>query len=178
LHLLVDAYREIRRRKGVPPARLEAAGYLAPENRKYLSSIEDKLRKWELAGDFHYHGEVDREAKLRFIKSIDVLSVPCSYDEPKGIFLLEAMANGTPVVQPRRGSFPEVVEDTGGGLLVDVDSPQALADGFERLMHDRELARRLGEAGHAAVHREYGIATMARRTCEVYKAVAEPARAL
>ena len=55
---------------------------------------------------------------------------------------------------------------------------QALADGFERLMHDRELARRLGEAGHAAVHREYGIATMARRTCEVYKAVAEPARAL
>ena len=38
------------------------------------------------------------------------MSVPATYDEPKGIFLLEAMAIGVPVVQPRRGAFPEIVE--------------------------------------------------------------------
>ena len=46
------------------------------------------------------------------------MSVPATYDEPKGVSLLEAMACGVPVVQPRRGAFTEIVEKTGGGLLV------------------------------------------------------------
>ena len=61
-----------------------------------------------------------------------MLSVPATYDEPKGIFLLEAMASGVPVVQPRRGAFTEIVEKTGGGLLVAPDDPAALADGLYR----------------------------------------------
>ena len=49
--------------------------------------------------------------------------MPATYDEPKGLTILEAMANGTPVVQPRRGSFIEMVENTGGGILVDPWTP-------------------------------------------------------
>ena len=68
-----------------------------------------------------YHGEVDREEKLAFLRGLDVLSVPATFDEPKGMFVLEAMASGVPVVQPRRGGFIEIVERTGGGLLVERD---------------------------------------------------------
>jgi glycosyltransferase involved in cell wall biosynthesis len=171
LHLLADAYRALRSRPGIPPTRLEAAGYLAPEHRGYLASVEQKLKGWGLAADFRYRGEVDRDAKLRFLKSIDLLSVPCSYDEPKGLFVLEAMANGTPVVQPRHGAFPELIESTGGGLLVEPGSAEALADGFERLIRDRALAASLGAAGHDAVCRNYSIARMAERTVEAYSAV-------
>ena len=76
-----------------------------------------------------------------------MLSVPATYDEPKGMFLLEAMASGVPVVQPRRGAFTEVVEKTGGGLLVTPDDPDSLADGLHALWSDRDRARALGPPG-------------------------------
>ena len=61
------------------------------------------------------------------------MSVPATYDEPKGVSLLEAMACGVPLVQPRRGAFTEIVENTGGGLLVEPDDPQSLADGILKI---------------------------------------------
>ena len=83
-------------------------------------------------GEFEYRGALDRAEKIAFLQALDVLSVPATYDEPKGMFLLEAMANGVPVVQPRRGAFPEIVAKTGGGLIVEPDDPEALADGLSR----------------------------------------------
>ncbi len=54
--------------------------------------------------EFEYRGELDRAAKVAFFHELDVLSVPTTYKEPKGLFLMEAMASGVPVVQPRRGA--------------------------------------------------------------------------
>ena len=78
-----------------------------PSIRPTSTGITSDLNNWGLQGHFEYRGEVDRAQKIDFLRSLDVLSVPATYEEPKGIFLLEAMANGVPVVQPRRGAFPE-----------------------------------------------------------------------
>jgi glycosyltransferase involved in cell wall biosynthesis len=110
---------------------------------------------------------------VAYLGSLDVLSVPAVYEEPKGIFLLEAMATGTPVVQPRRGAFPEVVCRTGGGLIVDADEPEALVDGWLRLWNDPGLARRLGAAGAAGVREHYHVSRMAEEVEKVYRRVAE-----
>ena len=113
--------------------RLDAAGYASPAHQNYRAGVRQTLDKAGLGAEFTYHGVVDRGGKLAFLRNLDVLCVPATYDEPKGLFLIEAMACGVPVVQPRRGAFVEVVERTGGGLLVDHDSPAALAEGFRRL---------------------------------------------
>ena len=132
-----------------PGIRLEAAGYLARAHAPYLEDVKRQLDAAGLAGEFTYHGAVDRDGKLAFLQTLDVLSVPATYDEPKGVFLLEAMASGVPVVQPRRGAFTEIVEKTGGGLLVAPDDPAALADGLYALWQDRAMAATLGERGFA-----------------------------
>ena len=62
------------------------------------------------------------------------------------MFLLEAMASGVPVVQPRRGAFPEIVETTGGGMIVEADNPEALADGLLDAVA-RSRARRRARRG-------------------------------
>ena len=105
------------------------------------------------------------------MRGIDVLSVPATYDEPKGMFLLEAMAAGVPVVQPRRGAFTEVVERTRGGLLVDRDSLDALADGLYALWSDPSLAERLGAAAYDGVRAHYNITQSASRLLDVYGAL-------
>jgi len=171
LHLLCEAYRNLRERPDLPPSTLEAAGYLGPEHKEYLAGIRRKMEEWGLAGEFRYHGELDRAQKIRFLQSLDVMSAPCTYDEPKGLSVLEAMANGVPVVQPRRGSFPEMIENTGGGLLVAPDDPAALADGILSLWQDPALAQRLGRAGCEGVRRHYSVARMAARTIEVFAEV-------
>jgi glycosyltransferase involved in cell wall biosynthesis len=108
---------------------------------------------------------------VAFLSSVDVLSVPAIYDEPKGIFLLEAMASGVPVVQPRRGAFIEVVEKTGGGLLVDVADPEALADGLFALWSDVPRRRELGRRAYDGVRMHYAITKSAARLLDVYREV-------
>src|SRR4030095_8783855 len=114
---LAEAYRVLRQERGLPPARLLAAGYLAPEHQRYLDGTARQLQSWGLHQEFEYHGAVERTAKIEFLHSIDVLSVPSDYHEPKGLYLLEAMACGVPGVEPAHGAFPEIIERTQGGVL-------------------------------------------------------------
>ena len=109
--------------------------------------------------------------KIAFLRTLDVLSVPATYEEPKGMFLLEAMASGVPVVQPRRGAFPEIVENTGGGLIVDADDPAAIADGLLALQRDPALSAALGAAGAAGVREHYTVGHMADRVEAIYRDV-------
>ena len=176
LHTLCDAYRSLRARDGLPASRLWAAGYLAPEHKPYLAGIKSSLDSWGLSGHFQYHGELDRQQKLAFLKNLSVLSVPGPYDDPKGIFLLEAMAAGIPVVQPRRGAFTEIVETTGGGILVEPDNPEALAEGMMEMWRNPERRRELGMNGYRNVRVHYSAARMAEKVTEVYRALLrEPA---
>jgi glycosyltransferase involved in cell wall biosynthesis len=171
LHVLAEAYRQLRSDGRLPDARLEVAGYLRPEHKGYLSEVEEQMKKAGLASEFHYHGELDREQKIAFLRKLDVLSAPATYDEPKGMFLLEAMACGVPVVQPRRGAFTEIIEKTGGGLLVNPDDPASLADGILEIYRSPETAERLGQSGFQGVRQHYSVARMADHALEVYESV-------
>lgn len=171
LHVLAEAYRHLRKNGRLENGRLSAAGYLAPEHRSYLSEIQEAMNQAELGSEFKYEGVVDRQQKIAFLQSIDVLSVPATYNEPKGIFLLEAMACGVPVLQPRRGGFTEVVERTGGGLLVEPDNIDALAEGIVKLATDTELRASLGQSGFQKVREHYSVGRMADSALEVYESV-------
>ena len=171
LHVLAEAYQLLRARTPQAPMRLEAAGYMAPAQAPYLEDVTAGLRKAGLAGEFTYHGTVDRDGKLAFLQSLDVLSVPATYDEPKGVFLLEAMACGVPVVQPRRGAFTEIVEKTGGGILVAPDDPAALAGALYDLWADGATNERLGEQGFAGVREQYDITKSTDRLMDVYSEI-------
>jgi glycosyltransferase involved in cell wall biosynthesis len=171
LDVLADAYRRLRTRPGIGASRLVVAGYLAPEHQGYLDGIVRDIKAWGLETQFEYRGELDRAAKLEFLRGLDVFSVPATYEEPKGLFLLEAMATGVPVVQPRRGAFPEIVETTGGGLIVEAGNPEALADGLLTLWRDPARAASLGAAGAVAVREHYSAETMAASVEAVYQEV-------
>lgn len=171
LHVLAEAYKLLRQREDFPPAKLEAAGYIAPEHKPYLQEIETKLSEAGLAKEFHYHGAVEREAKLNFFQNVDVVSVPTTYAEAKGLSVLEAMASGVPVVQPNHGSFTEIVERTQGGLLFEPEDAAGLADAIYSLWKNPELADDLARRGASAVREHYGVKLMAERAIEVYSSL-------
>ena len=174
LHVLAEAYRLLR--KELPEARLEVAGYMAADCKPYLAEVQKHLNDAGLGNEFRYHGVIDRADKIAFLRKLDVMSLPATYDEPKGVSLLEAMACGVPLVQPRRGAFTEIVENTGGGLLVQPDDPASLAEGILKIARNKELATELGANGFRGVREHYSAAHMADRLLEAYEGVGGTAK--
>ena len=173
LHLLCDAWRKFRAMdKG--PARLRVAGYLAPEHRPYLEGVKHQMVQWGHGDDFSYVGELEHADKLRFLSESHAFTVPATYDDPKGLYALEAMAAGVPVVLPRRGALQEHIELTGGGLLAEPDDPQSIAEGWLRLKNDPVLAREMGERGRSGVRQHYTVRRMAERALGLYQTLTAP----
>ena len=168
LHILCEAYRILRQEQQFPPMRLEVAGYLAREHQSYLAEIQQKMKAWGLQSEFQYHGVLDRSHKVQFLQQLDVFSVPVVFDDPKGLPVLEAMACGVPVVQPRCGGFPEILANTSGGILFEPGNAQGLADCLRSVLLGEELARILKRKGAEGVHRHYGVGRMADRTVSLY----------
>jgi glycosyltransferase involved in cell wall biosynthesis len=164
LHILAEALKIVK--DSGFDCSFEAAGYMAPEQKVYLSGIEKHLK--EHGVEFRYHGALDRPQKIAYLESLDVLSTPTVYADPKGMFVLEAMAAGVPVVQPDHGAFPEIIRKTGGGLLVGPENPQSLADGLLRILRDRELRADLARRAYSGVREHYRVDAMAQRTVEIF----------
>ncbi len=169
LHLLVEAFYRLTNRLGLGKVQLKVAGYLGKKDEPYLEQLIKQIEAWGLSEAFDYWGEVDRHQKIDFLNGLHVLSVPTTYKESKGLFILEALANGVPVVQPRHGTFPELIAATGGGILVDAESPDALADGISQLMGNQSHREQLGQRGKATVHRDFSDDIMAEATLAVYQ---------
>jgi glycosyltransferase involved in cell wall biosynthesis len=177
LHLLAEAFIRLRAMPGMERARLRIAGWLGETNRAYVEEIFGRLRSAGFGDAFEFLGEIDRHAKIEFLSSIDVLSVPTTYREPKGLFVLEAMAAGVPVVQPEHGAFPEVLAAMEGGLLHRPEDPQHLAERLYELLIDAEKRQRLGTAGRDNVRTGRNSREMAIQTVQVLTAVIGRSRA-
>jgi glycosyltransferase involved in cell wall biosynthesis len=169
LFALCEAYVRFRQMPGVASARLEVAGYLAPDQQHYLKDAERRLTNAGVGGEFSYRGALDREQKIEFLRGLDVFSVPTVYVEPKGLFLLEAMACGVPVVQPGHGAFPEMLAKTSGGILVEPDDTQSLAEGLYKLWKYPALRVELGQNAFDGVREHYSIDRSADRMLEAYE---------
>jgi glycosyltransferase involved in cell wall biosynthesis len=164
LGTVVEAFIALRARGRFPEARLVCVGTMTEEDTRYVDAQKNRLRAAGLESSAEFRPRVSREEKIAFLREIDVLSVPAHYGEAFGLYLLEAMACGVPVVQPRTAAFPEIVESTGGGVLYDpAGGAAALADAVEALFSEPGTIRDLGRRGHDSVRREYSMRRMAER---------------
>lgn len=169
LHLLIEAAEKLSSANpATPPFEIHAAGYLGGGDREYLAAIERRVAHGPLAGRFTYHGELDRAAKIAFLQSLDVLSLPTVYRESKGLPVLEAWANAIPTLLPDHGAFPEMIADAGGGLLHRPLDADDLAGQLQEILHHPGQAAELGRRGQEAVQDRYHAAAMASRTLDLY----------
>ena len=162
LDTLVEAFLQLK----TPGARLHIAGAMTSLDKKFVSSLRQKL------GDrAEFLPNLDRAAKADFLRRLTVFSVPATYGEAFGLYVLEAQAAGVPVVQPRHGAFPEVLAATGGGLLCEPNQPAALAAALDGLLADPARARQLGTAGRRAVQEKFSTSAMIANTAAILQKV-------
>jgi glycosyltransferase involved in cell wall biosynthesis len=175
--VLVEAFILLKKRNAIPDVRLRCAGSMTVGDGHYVETLRAKLTAAGCAGDVEFLPNVSREEKIAFLQSIDVFSVPATSSEAFGLYAIEALAAGVPVVLPRAWAFPEIVSASGGGVLFEPGkSPEtaaaALADALEEIFRNPARARALGAAGREAALEKYSLHAMAASFAELAGALA------
>ena len=162
LDTLVEAFLDLRQREGVGEIKLCMAGSLGHADEPFVARLRQRLSAAGAANQASFFPNVDRATKLQLLQSFSVFSVPALYGEAFGLYVIEALAAGVPVVQPRTAAFPELIEFTGGGVLCEPNSSKALTDAIEGLVNNPDRARALGLKGQTAVFESFTADSMAR----------------
>jgi glycosyltransferase involved in cell wall biosynthesis len=166
--LLVEAFILLKKRGRFPEMKLRCAGSMTEGDARYVETLKARLADAGVSDDVEWLPNVSREKKIAFLESLNLFSVPATYSEAFGQYVIEALAAGVPVVLPRASAFPEIVEATGGGWLFDLAPDEArsvenLADALEEALADPATSRALGERGREAVQRQYSMTRLAER---------------
>jgi glycosyltransferase involved in cell wall biosynthesis len=161
LTTLVDAFIELNQRGTVPRLKLKIGGAKTAGDDKYIAGLRAKLKSAGCHQRVEWHPNISFGDKVKFFRDLTVFSVPATYGEAFGLYILESIASGVPVVQPRHGAFPELIEVTQGGVLCAPDDVKALADALETTLQDGQLRERLITQGMARVRSEFSATKMA-----------------
>jgi len=161
LDTLIDAFIKLKAGNSIPQLRLKIGGGCRPMDEPFVERMRARLHAKALLGDVEFHPNLSREAKQNFLKSLSVLSVPAQFGESFGFYIIEAMAAGVPVVQPRCASFPELVEATGGGVCYKHDGPESLTNAIEKMLYNPTEAKALGLKARETVREKFSSECMA-----------------
>lgn len=168
LGILVDAWRLLRKTR--PGLRLHLSGGSTGDDKPYLDGLRKRFEEEGVAGDVSFFDDLAPKARRVFLSSCTLLSVPAPHGVAFGTYLLEAQAAGVPVVQPRIGSYPELLEG-GGGLLYEPNDAATLAKSLDGLLGDAGARADLARRGREAVVKSFSLESMAARMLEIYRGV-------
>ena len=163
--VLVDAFIELKKRNTIPGLRLRCAGSMTAGDARYADTLRAKLASAGCADDVEFFPNVSRDEKVRFLRGLDVFSVPAPVSEAFGLYVIEALAAGVPVVQPRAWAFPEIVGAQCGVLFDPGKNAEsaalALADAIEKILRDPARLRALGTAARELAREKFSLRGMA-----------------
>jgi glycosyltransferase involved in cell wall biosynthesis len=168
LDLLVEAYIHIKNRGQVSRLKLHIGGGCGPGDEPFVKSLRRRLAQAGYIGEVSFHPNLSHTEKIAFLQALDVFSVPAQYGEAFGLYLIEAMAAGVPVVQPRTAAFPEIIEATGGGILCEPNDPKALGEAIESLLLSPSRLAELGATARGNIHARFTAEAMAAATLNIF----------
>ena len=185
---------EVRRRLGIPPERFVVgwigrmtgvkqthdllaalaelraggvdAGLLVVGDGPDRAGFEQRARELDLVRHCLFLGY--QEDVAPWYAAMDAVALP-SGNEGTPVTVIEALAAGKPVVAYEVGGVPDVVREGVDGFLVEPGSTSGMAERLAQLAADRELGRRLGEAGRERVLERYGVGRLLDDVDQLYR---------
>ena len=171
LGLLVDAFILLKKDAKWKDVKLILTGGSTGDDNQFNKKIKKKISKAGLQEHVEYHKDFEEEGRLEFLTKISMLSVPVLEGEAFGLYLLEAMASGIPVVQPALGANPEIIEKAGGGIIYQPNKPEEMAAALIDLLDNPEKLSSLSKAGRDGVKNYFNIHNQALETIEIYNSI-------
>jgi glycosyltransferase involved in cell wall biosynthesis len=138
------------------------------DDKKFLHDARKKIRESGFGEMVEFHEDFEEEGLREFLDKVSMVSVPVRNGEAFGIYLLECMVSGVPVVQPALGAFPEIIELSEGGVVYENNTPEELSAALEKLLSDEAELDRLSRKGKEGVEKHFHIDIQAERMIKIY----------
>jgi len=171
LDVLVETFLRLKRRQGLENLKLLVVGGHAAGDETYVQAVMKNLAKARCTPDVDFQPHFDYAARGEFFRRIRVLCVPEKRPPAYARYALEALSYGTPVVGPRHGALPEIMQKTDGGLLYDEHNPSGLYEALECVLLEEARARTLGQRGKENLAVAYHPARCAEAILEYFEEV-------
>jgi glycosyltransferase involved in cell wall biosynthesis len=169
LAVLVDAFILLRKSPKYSSVQLKITGGKTGDDLQFIKDQKHKISKAGLEQDVFWVEEFEGEERRKFFDSVRLISVPVLNGEAFGLYQLEAMASGIPMVQPALGAFPEVIKISGGGVVYGENKSELLAKALGELIFDDARLQKLSAAGFAGVKAHFDIHAQAKKMMAVYE---------
>ena len=166
---LVDAFIRIKKQNRIPGLTLHVCGGFTSDDKPFIRKQINKLKDSGFMEFVRIYPEFQGNSKQEFFSNIDIMSVPVNKYDAYGLYILEANTAGVPVVQPATGSFPEILEKTGGGITYFPDNVEKLAETLIDLFENETLRKELGEKGRTNVMEKLTLEKMSVGLSIVYQ---------
>lgn len=169
--ILIDAFILLKQNLQFKNARLKITGGRTGDDTKFINRQLKKLKSKGYQNDIEFVEDFRTESLGDFFEGLTLLSVPVHKGEAFGLYQLESLASGIPIVQPAVGAFPEIVAASGGGLIYEPNTPEALAKKWEEYLLDQNHIMKLSENGKRAIEEKFSSNVMVSNVVEVYSKV-------
>jgi glycosyltransferase involved in cell wall biosynthesis len=169
LDILVDAFIMVKNNPGYEDVKLIVTGGNTGDDHSYIRSIKRKLKKAGLTNHVEFQKDFEGQPRMDYFEKVSIISVPVRKGEAFGIYLIEALASGIPVVQPNLGAFPEIVKKSGGGVIYEKNTPVQLAASLQKLLDDKKLLGELSKKARDSAETSFNVNQLAADLIEIYK---------
>ncbi len=171
LAVLVDAFILLSKNPEFSNVTLRITGGKTDDDLQFIKEQKHKISQSGIVARVFWVEEFGGEDRLGFYDSVRLISVPVLNGEAFGLYQLEAMASGIPMVQPALGAFPEVINSSGGGVIYSPNDASHLAEALTALILDNEKLEALSKAGLSGVREQFDIHRQAKKMVKVYEHV-------
>jgi len=169
--VLIDAFVLLKKNQAFKDLKLKATGGQTGDDTKFIHKQIDKLKLNNIDSDFEIQPDFTPSELNNFFKSITVLSVPVLKGEAFGLYQLEALASGVPLVQPELGAFPEIINTSGGGVIYKPNTALALADKLSEVLLNPAKMEAMSLNGRKAVEDIFDLGKLSEKMVDIYKAL-------
>jgi len=166
--IMVDAFIHLKKDRAFEDVKLILTGGSTGDDKPLIKQVRQKLKEADLTEHVEFHEDFDGEGRHEFFAKVKMISVPVRNGEAFGLYLLESMASGVPVVQPKLGAFPEIIEKSNGGVIYEDNSPEALASALKTLLNQEDKLQELSIRARTGVEKEFNIYAQADKLIGIY----------
>ena len=171
--LLIDAFIKLKKIQEFKDVQLKLSGGYTGDDKKFINQQIKKLKRAKILGDVEFIDEYQPEHRYSFFNKLTLLSVPVLKGEAFGVYQLESLACGVPLVQPKLGAFPEIIEQTNGGVIYSPNTAEELANSWANTLKDHDKINKMSKDGYDAVLEKYNIDKVSESILSIYKSLTD-----
>ena len=169
--LFIDAFIELKKDPEFKHVKAICSGGMTPDDKKYFKKQIRKLKRNKLLEEVEFIEKFEVDDRSEYFSKVTFLTVPVLKGEAFGTYQIEALACGVPLVQPKLGAFPEIIEKTGAGILYESNTVEGLVQAWKNALREPEKLKEMGKKGILSVTEKFTNKVLSKEVLEVYKEV-------